>query len=127
MSLLHFRCKERRRTVRVSLTVPLTIHGQTGEGEKFSASTQSQSVNKHGVMFALDHVVAAGQQLMLVNDHTAKSIECVVVAIRKGRDGKTYIGVEFATPDTNFWHMAFPVPGVRPLRRSVSSKASASA
>ena len=127
MSLLHFRCKERRRTVRVSLTVPLTIHGQSGEGEKFSVETQSQSVNKHGVMFSMDQIVAIGQQLVLVNIHTAKSMECVVVAIRRGRDGKTYVGVEFATPDTNFWHMAFPVPGARPLRRSISPKASASA
>src|SRR5882757_2225434 len=127
MSLLHFRCKERRRTVRVSLTVPLTINGQNGEGEKFSVVTQSQSVNKHGVMFSMEQVVAVGQQLVLVNDHTAKSMECAVVAIRRGRDGKTYVGVEFATPDTNFWHMAFPVPGARPLRRSISPKASASA
>ena len=83
MSLLHFRCKERRRTVRVSLTVPLTINGQTGEGEKFSVVTQSQSVNKHGVMFTMEQVVAVGQQLVLVNDHTAKSMECVVVAACK--------------------------------------------
>jgi hypothetical protein len=113
--------------VRVSLSVPLTIIGQSGEGEKFTVNTQSQSVNKHGAMFCMEPAVTVGQQLVLVNDHTAKSMECVVVAIRRGRDGKTYIGVEFSAPDTNFWHMAFPVPGVRPLRRSVSSKASASA
>lgn len=127
MSLLHFRCKERRRTVRVSLSVPLTVHGQTGEGEKFSVQTLSQSVNKHGAMFPMEQAVEMGQQLVVVNDHTTKGIECRVVAIRRGRDGKTYIGVEFGTSDTNFWHMAFPVPGVKPLRRPISSKASASA
>ncbi len=127
MSLLHFRCKERRRTVRVSLTVPLTIKGETEEGQKFSVTTQSQSVNKHGAMFSMEQPVIVGQILLLVNDNTAKSMECMVMAIRKGRDGKTYVGVEFGTPDTNFWHMAFPVPGARPLRRSPSTKASASA
>jgi c-di-GMP-binding flagellar brake protein YcgR len=125
MSLLHFRYKERRRTLRVSLTVPLTVHGKTDNGEKFCATTQSQSVNRHGAMFALAEIVVVGQTLLLINDHTAQSIECRVVTIRRARDGNTYVGVEFSSPDNNFWHMAFPIPGSRPLRRPFSTKASA--
>jgi hypothetical protein len=125
MSLLHFRCKERRRTLRVALTVPLTVHGKSDSGEKFCIQTNSQSVNRHGALFQMDQVVVVGQQLLLVNDHTAQGMECHVVSVRRGRDGKTYIGVEFTNSDNNFWHMAFPVPGVRPLRRQIQSKASA--
>jgi hypothetical protein len=62
-----------------------------------------------------------------VNDITAQSIECRVVSVRRSRDGKTYIGVEFASAESNFWHMVFPVPGSRPLRRIVPTKTSASA
>jgi len=51
MSLLHFRVKERRRTLRVALTVPLTVHGKTDSGERFSAHTISQSVNRNGRCF----------------------------------------------------------------------------
>jgi len=29
MAIIHFRCKERRRTVRVMLTVPLRVSGKT--------------------------------------------------------------------------------------------------
>ncbi len=93
MSLLHFRCKERRRTLRVALTVPLTIRGKTDSGERFSAQTHSQSVNRHGALFQLEEIV--------------------------------YVGVEFTSPETNFWHMQFPIPGAKPLRRIVPNKVSA--
>ena len=125
MSLLHFRCKERRRTLRVALTVPLTVHGKTDVGERFRSQTASQSINRHGTLFHLEESVLVGQTLILVNDHTAQSMECRVVSIHRARDGKKYVGVEFLSPETNFWHMEFPVPGSKPLRRIVPSKASA--
>ena len=125
MSLLHFRCKERRRTLRVSLSVPLTVRGKNEDDGKFTVQTQSQSVNRHGLLFPMEQPVAVGQRVMLMNDHTAQSVECHVVSVRRARDGKTYVGVEFVNPDSNFWHMAFPVPGIKPLRRQVQSKATA--
>jgi PilZ domain len=125
MSLLHFRCKERRRTLRVALSVPLTVHGKNDEDGKFTVNTQSQSVNRHGVLFPMEQVVAVGQHLKLVNDHTAQTVECHVVSVRRAKDGKTYVGVEFTHPENNFWHMAFPIPGERPLRRQIQTKASA--
>jgi len=125
MSLLHFRYKERRRTLRVALTVPLTVRGKTDSGEKFSAQTHSQSVNRHGALFQLEEIVFVGQTLMLLNDNTTQSMECRVVSIHRARDGKQYIGVEFISPETNFWHMQFPIPGARPLRRVAPSKVSA--
>jgi PilZ domain len=130
MSLLHFRYKERRRTVRVSLSVPLSVHGKHEGGEKFAVQTSSQSVNRHGALFPFEQPVLVGQTLKVVNDITAQSIETRVVSVRRAKDGKTYVGVEFVTPETNFWHMVFPIPGSRPLRRAVASqtpKASASA
>ena len=125
MSLLHFRCKERRRTLRVALTVPLTVHGRLDTGKTFCAQTASQSINRHGVLFPLEELVLEGQTLILVNDHTAQSMECRVVSVHRARDGRQYIGVEFLSPETNFWHMEFPIPGTKPLRRIVPSKASA--
>lgn len=125
MSLLHFRVKERRRTVRVALTVPLTVHGKTDTGERFSARTASQSVNRHGALFSLEEIVLVGQMVILINDHTAQSMECRVVSIHRARDSKQYVGVEFLSPETNFWHMQFPIPGTKPLRRVIPNKASA--
>ena len=125
MSLLHFRGKERRRTVRVALTVPLTVHGRTNGHERFSAEASSLSINQHGGLFQLGQTVEVGERLILVNDHTAESIECRVAAIRHARDGKQYVGVEFISPETDFWHMRFLIPGTKPLRRMVPIKATA--
>jgi PilZ domain len=125
MSLLHFRCKERRRTVRVALNVPLTVHGRSDTGEKFSVQSHSQSVNRHGALFHLEEIVMIGQTVVLINDHTAQSAECRVVSIHRARDGKQYVGVEFTSLENNFWHMEFPAPGAKPLRRFVPTKVSA--
>ena len=125
MSLLHFRFKERRRTIRVTLTVGLTVRWQTETGEKFSVKTNSQSVSREGGLFPMEESVVVGQALQMVNENSGKSMECRVTTIRKARDGRTYVGVEFASPDSNFWHMRFPAPGTRPLRRNASSKSSA--
>jgi hypothetical protein len=122
MSILHFRCKERRRTVRVMLTVPLKVHGQTVAGEPFSVETYSHTVSLHGASIELEASVVLGQMLQLENEKTREKIEGNVVTIRHSRDGKTYVGVEFTTRDVNFWHMSFPVPGAKPLRRFVAEK-----
>jgi len=45
--------------------------------------------------------------------------------IHRARDSKQYLGVEFLSPETNFWHMQFPLSGAKPLRRAVPTKASA--
>ena len=125
MAILHFRCKERRRSVRVMLTVPLKVQGQTEGGDRFTVLTQSHTVSLYGASIELDAAVPLGEILQIENQNTRESIEGKVVAVRRSRDGKTYVGVEFTTAKKNFWHMAFPVPGARPLRRQITAKASA--
>jgi hypothetical protein len=125
MAIIHFRCKERRRTLRVSISVPLTVHGKTDDGDKFSAIARSQSVNRNGALLHLDEIVVIGQSLLLVNDNSNRTAESRVVSIKRDRDGKTLVAVEFMTPDANFWHMTFPIPGAKPLRRPIASKVSA--
>jgi c-di-GMP-binding flagellar brake protein YcgR len=125
MAIIHFRCKERRRTLRVSITVALTVHGTTDDGENFSTRARSQSVNRNGALLHLDQIVVVGQSLLLVNDNSNRTAESRVVSIKRDREGKTLVAVEFVTPDANFWHMTFPIPGAKPLRRPIVSKVSA--
>jgi len=125
MAILHFRCKERRRTVRVMLTVPLKVHGINMEGEIFTVETRSHTVSLHGASIELDFGVALGDILQLENELTRERVDGKVVTIRHSRDGKTYVGLEFTSRDVNFWHMSFPVPGAKPLRRLVAEKVGA--
>lgn len=125
MAILHFRCKERRRTVRVMLTVPLTVHGQSVDGARFRVETNSHTVSLHGASIELTHKVVLGDLLHLENERTREKVEGKVVTIRHSRDGKTYVGVEFVDQEVNFWHMSFPVPGAKPLRRMMPDKVAA--
>ena len=121
MAILHFRCKERRRTLRVMLTVPLKVRGMDVAGAPFSVETNSHTVSQHGVLIELGVIVSLGDLLQLENERTREKAEGKIVTIRHSRDGKTYVGVEFTDQNINFWHMSFPVPGARPLRRMVSA------
>ncbi|HVO56395.1 MAG TPA: PilZ domain-containing protein [Dongiaceae bacterium] len=119
MSLLHFRCKERRRTQRVTLTVPIAVHGQNEDGEKFCIHVRSNQVSQHGAQLEMEHPAVIGQILLLVNESNARKVEGRVASIQRKRDGKTHIGVEFLSSEINFWNMTFPISGAKPLRRAI--------
>lgn len=125
MGVLHFRYRERRRTLRVAMSLPVVVHGQNEMGEKFCIRAMTRSVNKQGALLAMDEPVLAGQELLLVNENTSRSVETRVVYVKRERDGKLSVGLEFVNAETNFWKMTFPVPGARPLRRAAGSKAMA--
>jgi len=125
MGVLHFRYRERRRTLRVTMTLPVIVHGANEQGEKFCVRASTRSINQQGGQLVMDEPVIAGQDLLLVNENTSRSIESRVVYAKKERDGHFYVGVEFVNNDANFWKMTFPVPGARPLRRPLGSKAMA--
>jgi hypothetical protein len=124
MAILHFRLKERRRTVRVMLTVPLKVQGQNDQGEKFSTKALSHSISLHGGSIEMNEAVVLGAVLQLENENTREKAEGKIVSIRKARDGKRYVAVEFTSGNLNFWHMVFPIPGARPMRRPIASKVS---
>ena len=108
--------------MRVMLSVPLKVHGQTESGERFTVFTESHTVSLHGASLRLDAGVVLGEILLLENQKTQETAEGKVVTIRHSRDGETYVGVEFTTPGVNFWHMTFPVSGAKPMRQSMGSK-----
>jgi hypothetical protein len=125
MAILHFRCKERRRTVRVLLSVPLRVHGITAEGETYAVDTKSHTVSLHGASMEVGRTVALGDVLVLEHGTTHEQAEAKVVNMKKSsRDGKVLVGVEFSDRSLNFWHVVFPAPGARPLRRQVAERVS---
>lgn len=125
MGVLHFRYRERRRTLRVALALPVIVHGENDMGEKFCVRATTRSVNKQGALLAMDEMVVPGQSLLIVNENTNRSAETRVAHVKRERDGKLYVGLEFVNPDNNFWMMTFPIPGARPLRRANGSKSTA--
>lgn len=123
MSLLHFRCKERRRTQRVSLTVPLSVHGHNEDGQKFCIHVRSNAVSQHGAQMETEHPFVVGQSVIIVNESNARKVDARIASILRRRDGKTHVGVEFLSSEINFWNMTFPMPGAKPLRRAIGNVA----
>jgi len=122
MGVLHFRYRERRRTLRVALALPVIVHGQNEMGEKFCVRALTYSLNQQGLLLSLEEPVEPGQSLLIVNENTSRSAETRVAHVRRDRDGKRLVGLEFVNPETNFWKMTFPAPGAKPLRRAVGYK-----
>jgi len=122
MGVLHFRYRERRRTLRVALALPVIVHGQNELGEKFCVRAMTYSLNQQGALLALEEPVVPGQSLLIVNENTNRSAETRVAHVRRDREGKRVVGLEFMNPEANFWKMTFPVPGARPLRRAPGYK-----
>ena len=125
MSTLHFRRVERRRTPRVAVSADLIIQGYDEANEKFKFRTRSHSVSGHGGMTILDTTVVLGQTLLVTNENTGQKTECRVVSVRPIGDGKHIVAFEFIAPNANFWKMAFPEKGVKPLRRGMPAATTA--
>ncbi len=117
MGVLHFRYRERRRTLRVSLALPLLVHGTDDMGQKFCYRATTRSLNQQGTLVQMDQPLVVGQALLIVNENTNRPAEMHVVNVKRERDGSYVVGLEFTNPITDFWKMTFPVPGARPLRR----------
>ena len=122
MAILHFRAKERRRTVRVLLSIPLKVHGISTDGDTFAVETKSHTISLHGASLELEYPVQLGDVLMVENVRTNEQTEARVATIKKTREGKIHVGLEFTSKDVNFWHMNFPAPGAKPMRRHVSTR-----
>ena len=124
MGVLHFRYRERRRTLRVAMALPVIVHGENQLGEKFCVRAVTRSINQQGALLAMEELVVPGQPLLIVNENTSRSMETRVAHVKRDRDGKMCVGLEFVNPEANFWKMTFPTPGARPLRRAVGYKSS---
>ncbi len=116
--MLSLRRNERRRTVRVSLRIPLVVSGQDACGENFRLRVHTQSIAADGALLILEAAMTPGQTCLLSNEATTQSVECRVASSRQARDGKHLVGIGFLEPGANFWHMVFPKAGMRPATRA---------
>src|SRR5271168_4523353 len=111
------RYPERRRTVRITLQIPLKVRCQIPEGEAIDFKAFTQHVSAHGALIVMDAPLLPGQIVRVFNEMTSESVECVVTSVREKQDQR-FIGVGFATARNDFWHVVFPKSGTRQAVRS---------
>jgi len=111
------RYPERRRTVRITLQIPLKIRCEIAAGEAIDFKASTQYVSAHGALIVMDAPLLPGQIVRLFNEMTSESVECFVTSVREKKD-RRFIGVGFAAPRNDFWHVVFPKAGTRQAVRS---------
>jgi PilZ domain-containing protein len=111
------RYPERRRTVRITLQIPLTVRCQMPEGEAIDLKAFTQSVSAGGALIVMDAPLLPGQTVRVFNEMTSESVECFVTSVREKQE-RRFIGVGFAVPRSDFWHVVFPKAGTRQAVRS---------
>jgi hypothetical protein len=116
------RYPERRRTTRLSLQIPLTVRCRLPEGETIDLKASTYIVSAHGALVLMDTPLIPGQTVRVFNEHTANSVECVVTSLREKRD-RRFVGLAFANPNIDFWHIVFPKSGTRQAIRSAQTGA----
>ncbi len=113
---------ERRHSMRVSLQMPLIVESTTSWGEFVAYKALTLNLSANGALLALDARVYPGESLLLVNRTTSEAVQCYVTFVRDKRDGKgpaqRLVGVGFAVPQSNFWHIVFPRAGTRQATRA---------
>ncbi|MGB9465984.1 MAG: PilZ domain-containing protein [Candidatus Acidiferrum sp.] len=111
------RYPERRRTVRITLQIPLKVRCQMPEGEAIDLKAFTQSVSANGALLVMDAPLLPGQTVRVFNEMTSESIECFVTSVREKQE-RRFVGVGFASPRNDFWHVVFPKAGTRRAVRS---------
>ncbi|MGB2589789.1 MAG: PilZ domain-containing protein [Candidatus Acidiferrum sp.] len=111
------RYPERRRTVRITLQIPLKVRCQMPEGEAIDLKAFTQFVSAHGALIVMDAPLMPGQVVRVFNEMTSDSVDCFVTSVREKQEQR-FIGVGFASPKKDFWHVVFPKSGTRQAVRS---------
>jgi hypothetical protein len=111
------RYPERRRTVRITLQIPLKVRCQMPEGEAIDLRASTQFVSGHGALIVMDAPLLPGQKVELFNEMTSESVDCIVTSVRE-KNERRLVGLGFASPKQDFWHVVFPKAGTRQAIRS---------
>jgi hypothetical protein len=99
---------KKRRSQRLTLSVPVVAYRSQKLGLPFSEGTRTLRVSAHGALISLSAKVVADQKLFLKHALSGEEQECRVVFTQKNPMGPTEVAVEFRQPAANFWHIAFP-------------------
>ena len=99
----------RRRSERLLLTFPIRVEGSDAKGTKFSETTRTLVVNRHGARIHLARLVPPGQTLRIVNLAGNRQADFRVVGPTQptGHQGGEW-GVELLDANKNIWGIEFP-------------------
>jgi hypothetical protein len=102
--------EERRRSQRVMIRMPVTLH-LTAAGKEHRVQATTVAVNDHGAMLLCARSFEAEQKFEIQNDRTRERTKCRVTRPPREAPEGYLVPIEFETSLPGFWHISFPPAG----------------
>ncbi len=113
--------KEKRRSDRILLTLPLSVQGTDEKGQAFHVDAQTSVLNRHGGSIRVNRRLRAGETVRIINLVGRHSSDfCVVGPVVPFSEKGGEYGVEYLNPSESIWGIQFP-----PLREGESAESNA--
>jgi hypothetical protein len=100
--------RNRRRSERVVLRVPLQLSAKMPDGKRISIEVYSLVVNAHGGLLDVGMELLGGQQVILSNPRNEKVASGKIVRVEASDEGRFSIAFAFEFPAPSFWPVSFP-------------------
>ena len=105
--------REKRRSERVHIRVPIEVRGEGIDGSPFAGPGHTATVSRHGALVLLTARLKPDSQLTLTNKFSQDTETFRVVwSAEKPSEGRYESGIEALSPRDDFWGIHFP-PAVR--------------
>jgi hypothetical protein len=109
--------KNRRRSERVILQVPIRLSAMMADGKRISIETRTLVVNAHGGLLDVGMEMVAGQRIRLQKPKMENVTTGRILRVEGSEEGRFLVAFEFESPAPNFWPVAFPPADWSPSER----------
>jgi hypothetical protein len=100
--------RNRRRSERVVLRVPVGLSAVMPDGRRISIEAHTLVVNAHGGLLDVGMEMVRGQRIRLNNLKTELVMSGRVLRVEGTEVGRFSVAFEFESPAPHFWPVSFP-------------------
>jgi hypothetical protein len=100
--------RNRRRSERVVLRIPVHLSAVVPGGKRISIEAHTLVVNAHGGLLDVGIELVKGQQIRLSNSKTELITTGRVLRAEQSGGGRFSVAFEFESPAPHFWPVTFP-------------------
>jgi len=100
--------RNRRRSERVVLRVPVQLSAWMPGGKRISIEAHTLVVNAHGGLLDVGMEMLKGQQIRLRNERTEIVATGKILRVEGSQDSRFSVAFEFESPAPHFWPVSFP-------------------